>query len=58
MILLTINEKRNPKKYIKTRPVIVPPATNGIIRFNIDFNNASTDLLHFYYLQHILLEWI
>jgi hypothetical protein len=30
-------------------PVIVPPTTNGAIRFNIDFNKTSTNLLHCYY---------
>ncbi len=39
-------------------PVMVPLTTNGIIRLNMDISKTSTNLLHFYYLQHILLESI
>ena len=57
-MLLARIEKRNPKKLIKIKPVTVLPVTNGIILFKIEFSNTSTNLLHFYYLQHVLLESI
>jgi hypothetical protein len=39
-------------------PVIVPPTTNGAIRFNIDFNKTSTNSFTLLLSQHILLESI